>query len=48
MTALMSAAYFFLMDQLNLIQNRLKKELGEMNSIIHQSLYTPNELMNQW
>lgn len=43
----MSAAYFFLMDQLNLIQNRLKKELGEMNSIIHQSLYTPNELMNQ-
>jgi len=35
------------MDQLNLIHKRLEKELREMNAIIHQSLYTPNELMNQ-
>lgn len=35
------------MDKLTVIQNRLEKELSEMNSIIHQSLFTPNELMNQ-
>jgi len=33
------------MDQLTVIQNRLQKELAEMNAIIRQSLYTPNELM---
>ncbi|MDE6445024.1 MAG: polyprenyl synthetase family protein, partial [Muribaculaceae bacterium] len=35
------------MDQLNLIQSRLGRELQEMNAIIHQSLFTENELMNQ-
>lgn len=35
------------MDQLNLIQTRLENELREMNAIIHQSLNTSNELMNQ-
>ncbi|MDE5875474.1 MAG: polyprenyl synthetase family protein, partial [Muribaculaceae bacterium] len=35
------------MDHLNLIQNRLGDELREMNEIIHQSLYTENELMNR-
>ncbi|MDE6577030.1 MAG: polyprenyl synthetase family protein [Muribaculaceae bacterium] len=35
------------MDQLNLIQSRLERPLSEMNAIIHQSLFTENELMNQ-
>ena len=35
------------MDQLNLIQDRLRHELSEMNTIIHHSLFTENELMNQ-
>lgn len=35
------------MDKLTVIQNRLKNELQEMNEIIHQSLFTPNELMNR-
>lgn len=35
------------MDQLTSIQNRLEKELAEMNEIIRQSLATPNELMNR-
>ncbi|MDE5712519.1 MAG: polyprenyl synthetase family protein, partial [Muribaculaceae bacterium] len=35
------------MDQLNLIQTRLENELREMNAIIHRSLNTSNELMNQ-
>lgn len=35
------------MDQLNLIQDRLRRELQEMNAIIHHSLFTENELMNQ-
>ncbi|MDE5882256.1 MAG: polyprenyl synthetase family protein [Muribaculaceae bacterium] len=34
------------MDQLTVIQNRLSKELSGMNAIIHQSLFTSNELMN--
>ncbi|MBD5264069.1 MAG: polyprenyl synthetase family protein, partial [Bacteroides sp.] len=34
------------MDQLSVIQKRLSKELEEMNSIIRQSLFTKNELMN--
>lgn len=34
------------MDQLTVIQNRLSKELAEMNAIIHQALFTDNELMN--
>lgn len=35
------------MDQLDIIQERLRDELREMNTIIHQSLFTSNELMNQ-
>ena len=35
------------MDHLNLIQSRLRRELQEMNAIIHQSLFTENDLMNQ-
>lgn len=35
------------MDQLNVIQIRLEDELREMNAIIHRSLHTSNELMNQ-
>lgn len=35
------------MDQLNVIQERLEAELAEMNAIIHRSLHTSNELMNQ-
>lgn len=35
------------MDQLSLIQNRLHEELAEMNNIIHEALFTPNELMNR-
>ena len=35
------------MDQLNIIQERLAAELAEMNAIIHSSLHTSNELMNQ-
>lgn len=35
------------MDQLNIIQKRLENELREMNAIIHQALFTSNELMNQ-
>lgn len=35
------------MDKLTVIQSRLEKELTGMNAIIHQSLYTDNELMNQ-
>lgn len=35
------------MDHLNLIQTRLGDELREMNGIIHQSLFTENELMNR-
>lgn len=35
------------MDQLTTIQNRLHCELAEMNAIIHQELFTPNELMNR-
>lgn len=35
------------MDQLTIIQQRLENELNEMNTIIRQSLFTPNELMNQ-
>ncbi len=34
------------MDQLTVIQHRLSKELSGMNAIIHQSLFTSNELMN--
>ena len=34
------------MDHLTVIQDRLQKELAEMNGIIHQSLATDNELMN--
>ena len=35
------------MDQLSIIQTRLHDELTAMNEIIHRSLHTPNELMNQ-
>lgn len=35
------------MDKLTVIQGRLKEELAGMNAIIHQSLHTDNELMNQ-
>lgn len=35
------------MDQLTIIQHRLENELNAMNAIIRQSLFTPNELMNQ-